>query len=199
MSWLPTYYETTFHLDLNEVGIYSLIPMPFFVAVVLSTGFVTDYLLRNKIIPLYILRRLLQCLALCFTATGLLVLALVKDLSLVATVVIVVFSFSSLGLTSGGKDANFIDLSPKYASSMFAFANVIGTLPGILGVYVTGLLLEETNDDWSAIFLLTAGLCLFAAVIWFIFARTDPVDFDEEEYLLLDKKGRDFKIIKTEK
>jgi len=190
MSWLPTYYETRFHLDLEEVGRYSLIPMPIFMAVLLAAGYIADQLQLHNVLSLRNLRRTFQCLALSISATSFFILALVNNnLPLTATVVTVTFAYASLGICAGGKDANFIDLTPKYASSVFAFANVVGSLPGIVGVYMTGYLLEVTGDDWSVVFFITGGLCVLAGVVWVIFVQTDPVDFDEEEYLLADRKG----------
>jgi len=191
MSWLPTYYGTTFNLELELVGFYCLIPMPILVSVLYISGASADKLAFHNILSLKTVRRIFQSLSLGLPAIAFFVLGLI-DLPLLATTVCITISFASLGLGAGGKDANFIDLSPKYTSSLFAFANVVGSLPGIVGVYLTGWILEETRDNWSVMFLLTGGMCVVAVILWVIFLRTDPIDFDckEDDYLLEKKEQR---------
>ncbi|MDE0883993.1 MAG: hypothetical protein OSB70_00525 [Myxococcota bacterium] len=47
--------------------------------------------------------------------------------------------------------------------------NTAGTIPGIIGVYVSGLTLQATGS-WARVFQVTAGVTFFGRVFFLIFA-----------------------------
>jgi len=159
--------------------------MPIYMIVLFSTGYLSDKLHLHKILSLKTIRRIFQTLTLGLPTISFLVLGLI-DLPLIPAIVTVTVAVASMGFTAGGKDANFLDLTPKYTASVFGLANMIGSFPGVIGVFLTGFILDETNDNWSIVFLFMAGLSMLGVVVWLIFLRTDPIDFDDEEedYLL---------------
>ena len=52
-----------------------------------------------------------------------------------------------------------------------------GTIPGIIGVYATGLLLDWTGT-YAATFALTAGINVLGAAVWYFWASGTPI-FDD--------------------
>lgn len=54
--------------------------------------------------------------------------------------------------------------------------NTAGTIPGIIGVYVSGLILQWTNS-WILVFQVAAALNIFGLVFYLIFASTKQ-EFD---------------------
>lgn len=85
---------------------------------------------------------------------------------------------AATGCQPSGVDANHFDLSAKYAGMLYSISNTIGTIPGIVGVYLSGWMLEKTGDDWSLVFMIASFV---AFVGWFAFvflARGTAVDFD---------------------
>lgn len=59
-------------------------------------------------------------------------------------------SFSMVGLY-----CNHADLSPRYAPFLLGMTNTIGAVPGIVGVAVTGAILDQTGGVSFAYFILT--------------------------------------------
>jgi ACS family sodium-dependent inorganic phosphate cotransporter len=49
--------------------------------------------------------------------------------------------------------------------------NTAGTLPGIIGVYVSGLILQWTGS-WILVFQVAAAINVFGLVFYLVFART---------------------------
>jgi hypothetical protein len=47
--------------------------------------------------------------------------------------------------------------------------NTAGTVPGVIGVFVSGLILEATGS-WALVFQVTAGITLFGLVFFLLFA-----------------------------
>lgn len=60
------------------------------------------------------------------------------------------------------------------------FSTLADCHKGIIGVFVTGFILEQTNNNWVAVFMLTASLCAISLVLWLLFAKTEVIDFDRE-------------------
>ena len=50
--------------------------------------------------------------------------------------------------------------------------NTAGTIPGIVGVYVSGLILELTGS-WALVFEVTAGVTIFGLIFYLLFASGD--------------------------
>ena len=50
--------------------------------------------------------------------------------------------------------------------------NTAGTLPGIIGVYISGLILQWT-DSWTLVFQVAAALNIVGLVFYLLFAKTE--------------------------
>jgi ACS family sodium-dependent inorganic phosphate cotransporter len=69
-----------------------------------------------------------------------------------------------------------MDIAPKYAGTMMGITNTAGTIPGVIGVYASGLILEATGS-WALVFQVAAGITLFGLVFFLIFAKGER-EFD---------------------
>jgi ACS family sodium-dependent inorganic phosphate cotransporter len=70
---------------------------------------------------------------------------------------------------TGGFAVNHMDIAPKYAGTMMGITNTAGTIPGVIGVFVSGLILEWTGS-WALVFQVAAGITLFGLVFFWIFS-----------------------------
>lgn len=73
-----------------------------------------------------------------------------------------------------------IDLSRvDYPGTVFAFANTIANLAGIIGpATVNWLVADPTNyNDWFLIYILSALIFLIAGIIFCIFAENEPQNY----------------------
>lgn len=69
-----------------------------------------------------------------------------------------------------------MDIAPRHAGTLMGITNTAGTIPGIIGVYVNGLILQWTNS-WILVFQVAAALNIFGLVSYLIFASTKQ-EFD---------------------
>jgi ACS family sodium-dependent inorganic phosphate cotransporter len=58
---------------------------------------------------------------------------------------------------------------------LIAVSNTLATIPGVAGVAVTGWLLDRTGS-YSATFVLTAGIAITGALVYFIFGSARRID-----------------------
>jgi ACS family sodium-dependent inorganic phosphate cotransporter len=72
-----------------------------------------------------------------------------------------------IGFCFSGYAANPLDLSPKYADVLVGISNTFGTLPGVFGVLVTGVIVDRTGS-YIAAFLLAAGISVVGALVFLV-------------------------------
>jgi ACS family sodium-dependent inorganic phosphate cotransporter len=75
----------------------------------------------------------------------------------------------TLALTLSGFAVNSFDIAPRHADVIWGLANTAGTVPGIIGVTVTGWLIDRTGS-YNAPFFLTAAVGLIGAVVYLAYA-----------------------------
>jgi ACS family sodium-dependent inorganic phosphate cotransporter len=71
--------------------------------------------------------------------------------------------------TWSGFVVNHLDIAPRYADVLMGITNTAGSIPGAVGVALTGWLVQRSGSYASA-FALAAGLNLVGAVVWLVFA-----------------------------
>eukprot|EP01127_Copromyxa_protea_P010256 TRINITY_DN2489_c0_g1_i2.p1 TRINITY_DN2489_c0_g1~~TRINITY_DN2489_c0_g1_i2.p1 ORF type:complete len:486 (+),score=78.80 TRINITY_DN2489_c0_g1_i2:174-1460(+) len=178
MSWLPSYYSSHFDITLEQVGLFSSIPMVVYLLVLLGAGMAADMLYKREVWTRMTIRKVFQSLTFGIIIAASCVLSFVP-LNLAWTILMIVFSLASVGFSTGGVSVNVLDLSEKYVTSLVAFVNTCGSLPGILGVFVTGYILETTNNNWVAVFMLTAAICGVSLILWLLYVRVETIEFDK--------------------
>ena len=80
------------------------------------------------------------------------------------------------GIARGGFSVNHMDVAPRYAGVVMGMSNTCGTIAGIVGVSVTGMILDsfgggENRSGWSAAFVLAAALDVGGALVFAAVAR----------------------------
>lgn len=69
---------------------------------------------------------------------------------------------------------NAQDLAPKHAGALHGFANSCGAFAGVVGVYITGYILESTGK-WSSVFLVTAASSTIGLFTYLIFGSGERI------------------------
>jgi ACS family sodium-dependent inorganic phosphate cotransporter len=80
----------------------------------------------------------------------------------------------TLALTWSGFGPNHMDIAPRYAGVLMGITNTAGTIPGIIGVALTGWLVE-TSGTYASAFMLAAALKVFGAIVWLLFGTARRV------------------------
>jgi ACS family sodium-dependent inorganic phosphate cotransporter len=166
LTWLPSYFSSQLGVNLREVWIY--VAPPWIAMFVLGNlaGTLGDRMVAAGRSVTFV-RKFMQTIGSAGPALALIVLAQATD---AVTAVILVTVALGLGAFSfAGFASNHLDISPQHAGVIFGISNTAGTLPGIIGVALTGLLVEQT-DSFASAFYVTAGVYAFGLVSWLIFA-----------------------------
>lgn len=171
LTWMPSYLHDVQHLDIARAGLVAVLPWGCQFAGQLGSGVLCDRLVTRGV-PLLRVRKAMQVTALLGSAAGFLLAS--QATSTVAAVTMLCLALGANGLTAAGFASNHLDIAPRHAAPLYALSNTAATLPGIIGVYLTGALVDATGG-YGATFALAAGVNVVGAVVWLMWARADCV------------------------
>jgi MFS transporter, ACS family, solute carrier family 17 (sodium-dependent inorganic phosphate cotransporter), other len=165
LAWLPSYFVSVQGLGMVNAGLYSAIPWLTMFVMTNVGAWAADSMVRRGV-SLTAVRKIMQ-------ATGLLgasvFLLLAQDVSTgVQAMLLMCGALGALALTWSGFAPNHLDIAPRYADVLMGITNTAGTLPGIIGVVITGWLIDVTGSYGSA-FVLAASLNAVGAIVWLAF------------------------------
>jgi len=171
LTWLPTYLEEELHFDLKENTFISFLPYLAQLLVILPVGRIADFMIEKKIKKTTV-RRIFQISGSLLPAIFLSSLCL--NPSAEGAVILMICGLGASGLQVAGSGVNHLDIGPNYAGVILGISNCVGTLPGIVGVLLTGFILEKTHS-WCLVFLITSMIYIFGAIEWMILGTGDLV------------------------
>jgi ACS family sodium-dependent inorganic phosphate cotransporter len=172
LSWLPTYFHQALNIRLADIGPYAALPYVIMSVTMIVGGRIADGLLRNGFSVTFV-RKLMQTAASIGPAVFLLVLSRGVHSPLHALVLMCcTLGFASLAYS--GALVNHLDIGPRYAGVLLGLSNTAAQIPGIVGVTLTGFIIDATGS-WSAVFLIAAAVYVFGAAVWLVAATGDRV------------------------
>jgi len=166
LSWLPKYVNEGLGVSFAAVGLIAMLPHITSFFFLNIAGNIADRMIKNGMDVTFV-RKLMQSIAFGGLALCLLLIGTVNTVWAAMGILCLGKVFSAAGV--GGYAVNHMDISPKHAGTLMGITNTAGTIPGIIGVFVSGLILEATNS-WAMVFQVTAGVTLFGMVFYLLFA-----------------------------
>jgi len=165
LAWMPSYFSSQIGINLRSVWIYISLP---WVAMFLAgnlAGWLGDWLVRRGF-SVTIVRKSMQVVGSAVPAAALIFLAGTSDAD--TAVALLVLALGLGAFSFAGFASNHLDISPQHAGAIFGISNTAGTIPGIIGVALTGILVDRTGSYASA-FYVTAGIYLSGLVFYLMF------------------------------
>jgi ACS family sodium-dependent inorganic phosphate cotransporter len=171
LAWLPSYFRTQLGLSIAQTGIYAAGPWLVMFLVGTAAGWFADRLVKQGV-DLTLIRKTMQTLGLVGSAVFMLAARDVHSVNVAFG--LMCGALGMLSLTWAGFLPNHLEIAPKYADVVMGLTNTAGTVPGVVGVAVTGWLVDTTGTFTSA-FVLAAAVNVFGAVVWLMFSTTRKV------------------------
>ena len=166
LAWLPSYFRDTQSLSITNAGFYSAAPWLTMFVMTNIGGWTADRLMKRGNSITFV-RKLMQCIGL-FGSAVFFLLALHADTPVIALTVMC-GALAFIALTFSGYVPNFLDIAPRYADVLVGISNTFGTIPGIVGVALTGWLLDQTGS-YAGVFMIVAAVQVFGGVLWLLYA-----------------------------
>jgi len=180
LSWLPTYYNQEFGVDVQQSALLSVLPWLITVVASSSSGWIADYLSNSRTLSMTNARKLLQVTGSLGPAACLLYLAATSDtpggIGMGQALLLLTGTLSLGGFQSAGFAANHQDISSRYAAVLFGITNALSSLMGTFSVYATGVILERTGS-WALVFELVAA-CYVVGALGYVSWASAEQQFD---------------------
>lgn len=178
LSWLPTYFSEELNLNLTEAAWVSVLPPLASIFVTTIASQLADNLIANGVETTTV-RKICQTIAflspaVCMTLSSL-------DLGIPPWEVVGILT-GGLALSSfalSGLYCTHQDISPEYASILLGITNTVGAVPGIVGVALTGSLLDSTHSWSLSLFAPSIFFYLTGTIVWLAFASSKPQSFSK--------------------
>ncbi|CAB4422379.1 unnamed protein product [Rhizophagus irregularis] len=169
LNWLPTYYLDHFGVDIKYLGYFTVLP---YIAQGVSgffVGILADYVINRLKVRVIIVRRIAQIIGSCGIAIFLLLATHVAKTPLQGIILITIGnglnSFTLAGLT-----VSQLDIAPRYSGLIFGLGNSLGMIPVIVGLTLTGWVLDSTGKNWNIIWNTASALYFTGAFAFSILA-----------------------------
>ncbi|KAE8649299.1 hypothetical protein Csa_015136 [Cucumis sativus] len=182
MNWLPTYFELGLQLSLQEMGSSKMLPYLNMFLFSNIGGIAADHLVTKRILSVTRTRKFLNTIGFAVASLALMAIPIFRTSGGAIFCSSVALGFLALG--RAGFAVNHMDIAPRYAGIVMGVSNTAGTLAGIIGVDLTGKLLEAakaTNSDlsspesWRAVFSIPGLLCILSSIVFLLFSTGERI------------------------
>ena len=171
LAWLPSYFKTQLHISIATAGIYSAGPWLAMLVGGNLGGIVADRLVRRGV-DLTLVRKGMQVSALLGSAACMLA---ARDVTTPGMALgLMCGALGLLALSWSGFLPNHLEIAPRHADILMGITNTAGTVPGIVGIAITGWMVDVSGTYTSA-FALAAGINIFGACVWLLFGTAKRV------------------------
>lgn len=173
ISWLPTFVSEGLGVPFHSVGWMTMIPHVASFLFVNVAGQVADRMRAGGMSVIRV-RKTMQTIGCLGTAISLLVVGQVES---AWTAIAVMSAGTAVGaFVTGGFAVNHMDIAPRHAGTLMGLTNTAGTIPGVIGVYVSGMILQSTGS-WTLVFQVAAAITLVGLVAFLAFGSAER-EFD---------------------
>jgi ACS family sodium-dependent inorganic phosphate cotransporter len=164
LTWLPSYFRDAQHMSIAGSGLFAIGPWLCQFAMGNASAHIADRMIARGWSVTHV-RKIMQCTGL---GSGAVFLMLASQATTPGFALFTLCGALGFGaLCWAGFASNHLDIAPRHADVLWSISNTAGTLPGIIGVAATGLLLDLTGG-YTATFLVAAGINVAGALVWLI-------------------------------
>jgi ACS family sodium-dependent inorganic phosphate cotransporter len=164
-AWLPTYVYQALGVDLAAVGVFAIAPFVLGAIGVNAAGWIADGMLRRGF-SIISVRKIMNSVGFSINAAVLFTIGFVTSAPLAISLLSVGTFFGSMAVAGCGTSP--LDIAPRHSGTLMGISNTIATIPGIVGITLSGAILDATGS-WALVFGVAGafsiiGMVAFAAL-----------------------------------
>ena len=164
LLWMPSYFSKTHHIGIVGTGLYSLLPWIVMFLMMNIAGWLAE-IVKRRGMTLTRSRKLFACTGLAGAGTLLMLIDWVY--TPLSALILFCLTLGSLAFAYSSLAPNVFDIAPGYAHVLFSVMNSFGSLPGIIGVALTGIIVQATGS-YEAAFTVAGVLALVGALAYLV-------------------------------
>lgn len=161
LTWLPSYLYMRYNLDVTESSLFSATPWVAMFIFANVGGSLADGMIMHGVSITHT-RKTMQSIG--FLGPAVFLGVLCTATGAVSAMVYVTFALAFASFSQSGVYANHQDIGPGIAGTLLGISNTFASLPGLIGVYVTGVVLDITSNNWNVVF----GIAIFFYLVGFV-------------------------------
>jgi MFS transporter, ACS family, solute carrier family 17 (sodium-dependent inorganic phosphate cotransporter), other len=169
LTWLPTFINKGLGVDYASVGWFTMVPFIISVVFYNISGGVADRMIKGGMAVIRV-RKIMQTVSLGGMTAAMMVVGYADNVWMAIGIMTVGNILGSAAI--GGFVVNHMDIAPKYAGTLMGITNTVAAVPGIIGVYAAGMILELTGS-WVLVFQLAGCVSLFGMIFYLLFASAE--------------------------
>uniref|UniRef100_A0AC34PW06 Major facilitator superfamily (MFS) profile domain-containing protein n=1 Tax=Panagrolaimus sp. JU765 TaxID=591449 RepID=A0AC34PW06_9BILA len=203
---LPLFMNDILGLNMTSMGFLASVPYIFYFICINAGGIIADSLQHKKVLSTLNTRRVAMISALGLQALFLVLIGYCTCGQETLVILFITLSIGLSGLQYAGFVVNYLDVAPTFAGPILGIGNTLSCVAGILAPKFMGWLTPNgTKEEWQTVFYLTAGILIFGALFFSVFAKGElqpwavtkrqPKDVSETLLLSEKQKGETEEII----
>ncbi|KAA0198849.1 Solute carrier family 17 member 9 [Fasciolopsis buskii] len=169
LNWCPSYFHDNFPNARSWV--FNMVPWLIIFPSVLFGGILADKWIQKGISVTYV-RKVITTIVLLGSSIFLLLLTILENYY--ASLACMSMALACLGFHCSGVLLNPQDLAPNHGGQLYGVMATVGTIPGFLGVYLAGYLLDVTHQ-WSVVFFSTSVFSLIGWIAYTLYGSAEPI------------------------
>ena len=183
MTDLPLYLSDVFpdYMDSGSTtGLWTAIPYGTMWITSILVSFITDYLIRNKILSTAVVRKCSNSLAHLGPTTCLLMIVIfVSNSNLMMNFTLVMFTVGvgCMGALYSSWIINTQDIAPNFAGTLLGVSNCIGSIPGFVAPRIAGQIVNSDPSDvskWRVVWIIAIVILVIETIFYILFAAGTP-------------------------
>jgi len=168
LTWMPTYYNQVLGFNLQDSGLYSVLPWITMAVMANVGGWLADAAVARGV-PVTWVRKGMQTIG--FLGPAFFLTRLGSVATPAGAVACMMCSQGLDAFSQSGLYCNHQDIAPRYSGVLLGISNTAGVLAGVLGTAATGYILEV--GTWDDVWSVAVGLYLVGTVVWNLFSTAD--------------------------
>ena len=169
LTWLPTFINKGLGVDYASVGMFTMIPFVTSFFFYNISGGIADRMIKSGMQVVKV-RKIMQSISLGGMAATMMVVGYSNNIWMAIGIMTIGNILGSAAI--GGFVVNHMDIAPKYAGTLMGITNTAAAVPGIIGVYAAGMILEMTGS-WVLVFQVAGTVSLFGMFYYLRNASSD--------------------------
>ena len=171
LAWMPSYFSKVHGVSIAGSGLFSALPWIAMSLVMYFASWTTDALIasgKDKTL----IRKIMQSIGLGGSLVFMMLIIKADSLMMAA-----ILSCAALGILAfcwSGTESAIVEIAPRYSGFVSGLMGAIGNIPGVLGIAITGWLVETTGSYESS-FILAAAFSLLGIAVWCWFGTAKKV------------------------
>lgn len=170
LTWLPSFLHSNFELSVKTASFLSAVPWVAMFVFANIGGWIADFLISAGF-SVTRTRKVMQSIGFVGPALFLGVMCRTESAIVATAYISTALAFASF--SQSGVYSNHQDIGPNVAGTLLGISNTFASLPGLIGVYITGVVLDWSGQNWNIVYGIVIVFYAIGLVVFNLFGTSE--------------------------